>query len=125
MSDEPEVTTTLVEDVRVVRVSGEFDPDEAATLTEALAVPSGGAALGLVVDLAHVAFADSSFLHALIDARLRHRDARVPLVLAAPGPLVVRLLELTDTARVFTITPTVEAAVEAVRGARADGRSLR
>ncbi|PRH77289.1 anti-sigma factor antagonist [Streptomyces solincola] len=123
--DEPEVTATVVEGVRVVRAGGEFDPDEAETLGDALAVHRAGEALGVVLELSRVTFADSSFLHVLIDARLRHREAGVPLVLAAPDPLVLRLLEMTDTARVFTVAPTLGDALTAVRRARSDGHPVR
>ncbi|WP_432080743.1 STAS domain-containing protein [Streptomyces sp. WAC 04229] len=115
MSVEAEVTVTVVDDVRVVQVVGEFDPEEAELLAQSLALPSAGGASGTVVDLAKVTFADSSFLHTLLAARSEHENAGVPLVLAEVTPSVRRLLDLTDVTRAFTVLPTVPAATDLVR----------
>ncbi|RNL73707.1 STAS domain-containing protein [Streptomyces sp. I6] len=125
MSEDLEVTSSLVDGVRVVRVSGECDADEAGTLAQTLAAPLDGTALGVVVVLSRVTFADSSFLHTLIEAHRRHVEAGVPLVLAEPHISVRRLLDLTDTARLFTVAPTTAAAADEVRGARSDGHHVR
>lgn len=115
MNDEAEIIETVVEDVRVVRVTGEFDADEADTVTAALAAPRDDSSLATVVDLAGVTFADSSLLHALLTARHGHAAAGLPFVLVAVGPLVRRLLDVTDTARVFTMTPDLTAALDLIR----------
>ncbi|MEI5011017.1 STAS domain-containing protein [Streptomyces sp. NPDC087659] len=125
MSEDLEVTATLDGDVRVVQVSGECDADEAGALARTLAAPFDGTALGVVVDLSRVTFADSSFLHTLIEAHRRHLAAGLPLVLAQPHSAVQRLLDLTDTARHFTVAPTTTAALDEVRGARSDGHHVR
>ncbi|MFG2755066.1 STAS domain-containing protein [Streptomyces wuyuanensis] len=125
MSEDLEVTVTSVDGVRVLRVGGEFDADEAETLAQPLAAPLDGTVLGVVVDLSRVTFADSSFLHTLIEAHRRHLAADVPFVLAELHPTVRRLLDLTDTARFFTVAPTTTTALEQVRGARRDGHHVR
>ncbi|WP_432075270.1 STAS domain-containing protein [Streptomyces wuyuanensis] len=125
MSEDLEVTETLDGDVRVVQVSGECDADEAGTLARTLAAPFDGTVLGVVVDLSRVTFADSAFLHTLIEAHRCHLAADVPFVLAEPHFTVRRLLDLTDTARFFTVAPTTTAALEKVRGARSDGHHAR
>ncbi|MBV2354120.1 STAS domain-containing protein [Streptomyces sp. J2-1] len=122
MSDEAEVTVTVVDGVRIVRVSGDFDPDEATLLSGGLVPAPDDSVSGTVVDLARVRFADSSFLHALLTAQGEHdRDGR-PLVLAHVPPLVLRLLDLTDIARVFTLADHVPAAAELVRSGRSGSR---
>ncbi|MEV1050299.1 STAS domain-containing protein [Streptomyces sp. NPDC049887] len=125
MSEDLEVTATSVDGVRVVRAGGEFDADEAGRLAQALVAPFDGTALGVVVDLSRVTFADSSFLHTLIEAHRGHVAAGLPFVLAQPHPTVQRLLDLTDTARFFTVAPTTTAAVDGIRGSRSNGHHVR
>ncbi|MFJ3505485.1 MULTISPECIES: STAS domain-containing protein [unclassified Streptomyces] len=115
MNDEVEVTVAVVDGIRTVRVAGEFDTDEADILAHALALPPDGSPAGTVVDLAGVAFADSSFLHTLFTARQHHERAAVPLVLAGLTPFLQRMLELTDLTRAFTIAPTPPAAADLIR----------
>ena len=66
-------------------------------------------------DLGGVTFADSSLLHALLTARQGHAAAGMPFVLVAVSPLVRRLLDLTDTARVFTMAPDLASALDLIR----------
>ncbi|MFQ6143131.1 STAS domain-containing protein [Streptomyces seoulensis] len=115
MNDEPEISETVLDGVRIVRVTGEFDSDGADDAARCFAVPAEGPAPATVVDLAEVSFADSSLLHTLLTARQRHEEAGVPFVLAAVSPLVRRLLELTDTARAFTQAPDLAAALKLTR----------
>ncbi|MDI9835366.1 STAS domain-containing protein [Streptomyces sp. KAU_LT] len=115
MNEEAEIIETLVEDVRVVRVTGEFDADEADAVTAALSAPRAGGAAATVADLGGVTFADSSLLHALLTAQRGHAAAGLPFVLVAVGPLVARLLNLTDTARVFTTAPDLASALDLIR----------
>ncbi|MFE5767409.1 STAS domain-containing protein [Streptomyces sp. NPDC056485] len=92
-------------DNTVVCLSGEFDPDTIHVLRQVLAATDE--TMHLVVDLSGVTFADSSLLHALLDAR--HR-----IVLAGPLPHQFhRLMDLTGTRRHFTTAPArvAEAAV--------------
>lgn len=115
MNDEAEISETVLDGVRIVRVTGEFDSDGADGAARCFAVPAAGSARATVVDLAEVTFANSSLLHTLLTARLRHGEAGVPFVLAAVSPPVLRLLELTDTARVFTRAADLTAALKLTR----------
>lgn len=115
VNDEAEISETVLDGVRIVRVTGEFDSDGADGAARCFAVPASGSARATVVDLAEVTFADSSLLHTLLTARLRHEEAGVPFVLAAVSPPVLRLLELTDTARVFTRAADLAAALKLTR----------
>ncbi|MFJ3285195.1 STAS domain-containing protein [Streptomyces sp. NPDC086669] len=114
MNDEVEIIETLVGDVRVVRVTGEFDADESGAATAALAAPRAGGAAATVAALGGVTFADSSLLHTLLTARQGHAAAGLPFVLVAVSPLVRRLLDLTDTARVFTMAPDLASALDLI-----------
>lgn len=67
----------------------------------------------VVVDLAAVTFIDSSGLGALV-AAMKALQPSGTFALAAPGPAVKAMLELTRTASVFTIFDTAEAAVRSL-----------
>lgn len=56
-----------------------------------------------VLDLAGVAFVDSTGLRSLLDAGRRARDAGSTVVLRNVRPQVVRLLEITSTEAMFDI----------------------
>ncbi|MEV7795771.1 STAS domain-containing protein [Streptomyces sp. NPDC087512] len=114
MDKVPEVQTSESDGIRTVTVGGEFDPDTIGSLSGTLLpVPEGCA--GTVLDLADVLFADSAFLHLLLRARQEHASVGVPLVLARPSTAVSRLLDVTDTARAFTLAPSVPAAAADIR----------
>ncbi|RAJ29831.1 anti-anti-sigma factor [Kitasatospora sp. SolWspMP-SS2h] len=73
------------------------------------ALESGACRL-LVLDLARLDFCDSSGLHELLHARANPRH--VPLVLAAPSPRFVRLLELAGAEGVFVLAGGVQSAID-------------
>ncbi|MFD6970417.1 STAS domain-containing protein [Streptomyces sp. NPDC059949] len=104
--ESPRVTVRPESDgVLVVVCSGEFDLDTAGKLAAACDHDAAEARL-LVVDVAGVTFADSSFLNVLI--RLHNSRS---LALAGPLPhQLQRLLEVTGALGLFTMrdgrTPT-------------------
>ncbi|MCP9946881.1 STAS domain-containing protein [Streptomyces somaliensis] len=124
MSDETEVLVSTAAGVRIMRVGGEFDFGTAEDLDRALTPDPRGAAAGTVLDLSRVAFADSSFLHVLLRAEERHRAAGVPLLPTRPSPPVVRLLEITDSARSLTFLDSVTAAARAASAGGGGGRPV-
>ncbi|MEE1786586.1 STAS domain-containing protein [Streptomyces sp. SP17BM10] len=67
----------------------------------------------LVVDLGHVDFCDSSGLNLLLQTRMATIAADVGFRLAAPSAMVLRLLELTCADSVFSLHPSVDAALAA------------
>ncbi|WP_395297815.1 STAS domain-containing protein [Kitasatospora hibisci] len=67
----------------------------------------------LVVDLGRIAFCDSSGLNLLLRTRMAAAAADVEFRLAAPSAMVQRLLELTCADTVFSIHPSVDAALAA------------
>ncbi|MFE7516002.1 STAS domain-containing protein [Streptomyces sp. NPDC057540] len=89
-------------------MSGEMDYGRAserlrASLLAALdETPSGS---NLVVDLRNSSFCDSTGLNVLLAVRLRALHRGVHLVLAAPSHQMIRLLEFTGSADLFTCVP--------------------
>lgn len=85
----------------VIKVTGDIDIAGSPILEAMLRarqVPSP-----MVLDLAGVAFVDSSGLRSLLDASRRARDAGSNVVLRNVRPQVVRLLEITSTDEMFDI----------------------
>ncbi|WP_307806348.1 STAS domain-containing protein [Streptomyces sp. FH025] len=97
----------------VCQVAGEADHETRAALDEALANAVAAGPDLLVVDLAPLTFCDSACLNALLQARENAEAAGVWLVLAGPGPQIRRLLAITGTDQVFTVRPSLHAAVGA------------
>ncbi|MFD0375958.1 STAS domain-containing protein [Streptomyces sp. NPDC127112] len=91
----------------VVRVSGEMDHDHAEQLSALLtaAVDETPEGADIIVDLRNSSFCDSSGLSVLLAARQQAQEARHHLVLAAPSHQLVRVLELTESADLFTLAP--------------------
>ncbi|MET8545273.1 STAS domain-containing protein [Kitasatospora sp. NPDC004799] len=95
----------------VVRLVGEVARDQRRRLEAALTRAVALRPPRLVVDLAGLGFCDSACLNALLSARLAAQAAGVELLLAAPAAQVRRLLEITGTDELFTVRPSVPAAV--------------
>lgn len=98
--------------VVVLALAGEIDLATSgqfrAVVDEAIAQRAS-----LVADIAEVSFMDSTMLRELLRA---HRDLGASgrrFILAAPQPAVQRLLELTGTQGLFTVSTTRQEAVAA------------
>lgn len=89
----------------VLTACGEVDLDSTAALRRAIA--DAAQARFLVLDLTHVTFMDCAALGALIAARHRACTAGGWVRLVAPQRNVRRLLDLTGTAQLFSIHPSV------------------
>lgn len=76
----------------------------------------------VILDLAGLGFLDSTGLGLLVSAvkRLQERDGT--LVVAAPSPAVVRLLEVSGLDAHLVVSESSEAALEALAGPARDGR---
>lgn len=98
--------------VVVLTLDGEFDLAAAPALRDQLAAARAAGARGVVLDMAEVAFVDSSILRELLRAESALQADGTPLVLAALRAPVFRLLELTRTTNLLTVAPTVEAALQ-------------
>ncbi|MFD3437170.1 STAS domain-containing protein [Streptomyces sp. NPDC058685] len=88
----------------VVCARGEVDLNNLPPLTDALTRAAEAHAV-IVLDASDITFADSTFLNVLLGVR-RSADLRI----AAPGPQIRRLLELTGADQVLSVYTDVEAA---------------
>ena len=93
----------------VVALGGELDKTHAGWLARALsaAVAPGSR---VIVDLEGLAFVDCSGLSAMVSAWQQARQAGGDLLLAAPQPLVLRLLSLTDVTGLLPVFAGVDQA---------------
>ncbi|MFJ9576299.1 STAS domain-containing protein [Streptomyces sp. NPDC101191] len=101
------------------RVAGQIDMDARTTLhaTFQSALDLARPRATIVVDFAGVAFCDSTGLNALLRLRLDAEAADVLLVLSDPRPQFTRLLEVSGTRSLFTVYPTLDAALRATHPA--------
>ena len=103
-------TARREDDVTVVTATGLLNMAAAPELRQAIHDALDPAPRRILVDLAAVEFIDSSGLGALIAGLRAARDAGGDLRIAAPGPQVAMVLQLSNLDRVLISTPTAEAA---------------
>jgi len=108
--------TRVAEDVTVISCKGRI-----AYGIEAAALSSEFAELApqtrrVVIDLSGVELIDAAGLGALISVALTAQASLCSVTLAAPGNLILELLELTKLTSVFEVHPTLDAATVASRG---------
>lgn len=94
--------------VVALRLEGELDLATGAGVREAIDAALAAGTTGLLLDLEEVTFMDSSMLRELLRAQGELRSRGGPVVLMAPRPAVLRLLELTGTAALFAVAVTRE-----------------
>lgn len=92
MPDAPERLTVSTDDGRVFAVAGELDAHTAPDLAAALAAVDDTA--DIVLDLADLAFMDSSGLRVIISTNGTLSDGGGTLVLRRPGRTVQRILSI-------------------------------
>jgi len=96
----------------VLTVDGDLDLATAPELTSlGLALVEAGAA-SVVVDARKLAFCDSSGLSALV--QIANRLAERRLAIAAPTPIVRRVLEMSGLVDAFVVTESLPAALAAL-----------
>jgi anti-sigma B factor antagonist len=96
----------------VIRLAGELDLYNANQVREALLQQADKRPERLVVDLSDVKFLDSTTLGVLIEARARMSNGRA-FLLAAPGPVTRRALEISGFDRHFGVHETLDEALAA------------
>ena len=112
-----ELTTSACNGHLVVALCGELDVTGAADAEAAItALVARGQYL--VIDLSSLDFLDCGALGALLRAQALARRGGGDVVLAAPQPLVRRLLALTGNDEVFWVAVCVEEAVAGIAGRR-------
>ncbi|OLE28920.1 MAG: hypothetical protein AUG44_06065 [Actinobacteria bacterium 13_1_20CM_3_71_11] len=97
----------------VLAVGGDLDLNTAPELLQALTRLVDAGERVVVVDLAGVEFCDSSGLSVLVRVRNRLAGLGGSLALAAPTPIVQRVLEVSGLDEIFGMYPSVEAARDA------------
>jgi anti-sigma B factor antagonist len=112
-----ELTTSACDGHLVVALCGELDVTGAAEAEAAITAPVARGQY-LVIDISALGFLDCSGLGALLRAQALARRGGGDVVLAAPQPLVRRLLALTGNDEVFWVAAGVEAAVAGIAGRR-------
>jgi anti-sigma B factor antagonist len=101
----------------VVVLRGVLDVVDAVSVAAALAAVAAPER-EIIVDLAGLAFMDSSGVAALVHGRKQARAAGGELLLAAPQPQVLRVLVLTRLTDVFHVCASVDEAARSVRRSR-------
>ncbi|MFJ1756932.1 STAS domain-containing protein [Kitasatospora sp. NPDC088134] len=97
----------------VLRPEGELDHDSVGPLREALESAVADPPGRLVVDCAGLDFCDSTGLNLLLRAHAAARQVGLPLLLAGPGPVVARMLQITGADEVLPVHPGVDEALSA------------
>jgi anti-anti-sigma factor len=112
-----ELTNSACDGHLVLALCGDLDVTGAADAEAAItALVAGGQYL--VIDMSALGFLDCGALGALLRAQALARRGGGDVVLAAPQPLVRRLLALTGNDEVFWVAAGVEAAVAGIAGRR-------
>jgi len=107
------VSSTRVDDWRVVTVNGEIDVHTGPALRDHLLSAFAQGEDTLVVDLSQVSFLDSSGLGVLVTAHKRARTTDGELRIAGCRPPVATIFQITALDRAFCIYPTVDDALAA------------
>jgi anti-anti-sigma factor len=100
----------------VARLVGEVDASNAPGFTTQLKDAVPNTAIGLVLDLSETTYIDSSGIHLIFDLAdaLRRRQQTLQLV-APPDTFVADVLGAVSLAGAAGVSPTLAAAMEAVR----------
>lgn len=105
------ISTRTEGDICILRVEeARIDATAALAFKEAVRSAAANAPPKIILDLQEVTFIDSSGLGAIV-ATLKHVTPDRTLVLAGLTPPVQRVFELTRMDKVFSLFPTLEAAL--------------
>jgi anti-sigma B factor antagonist len=97
------VAVTQTEAHAVVALSGELDLNSAPALRDCLAGLAEGGTTEIVLDLSDLDFVDSTGLSVLVMDFHRTRAAGGSTVMRNPSPTVMRVLEITGLAPIFSV----------------------
>ena len=112
-----ELVTSACDDHVLVALCGELDVTDAEGAESAIAALLARGRY-LVIDMSALDFIDCASLRALLRVQGLARRYGGDVVLAAPRPLVRRLLVLTGADEVLWVEASVDAAVEGIAGRR-------
>lgn len=110
------VSETAGADVVVVKVHGEVDVYTAPKMKEEMQRCIDTGLTNVVVDLAGVAYMDSSGLGVLIGALKRAREAGGELIVSAPNARIARIMDVTGLGRIFNVHAATADAVKTLKG---------
>ena len=112
MAIEFEITDRKVDDdTHVVAVTGEIDLFTAPEFKQRMSAPIDAGRSRLIVDLSGTTFIDSSSLGVLIGAHRRLKLRGGALVVVCDNEAIVKTFRITGLDGVFTLVPTVDAAL--------------
>ena len=97
--------------IPVLTVRGEVDVSTAPELRERLMLLAERGCTTAVVDLSDVSFVDSTALGVLVSGVKRLRSAGGELNLVITQPHITKVFDITGLTEVFSIYPTLDAAV--------------
>jgi anti-sigma B factor antagonist len=107
-----EISDRKVDDDRhIVSVTGEIDLFTAPEFKQRMSAPIDEGRSNLIVDLTHTTFIDSSSLGVLIGAHRRLKLRGGSLVVVCDDEAIAKTFKITGLDGVFTLAPTVEAAL--------------
>ena len=99
------------EDTHVVSVAGEIDLFTAPEFKQRMSAPIDDGRSNLIVDLSRTTFIDSSSLGVLIGAHRRLKLRGGSLLVVCDNEAIGKTFKITGLDGVFTLAPTVEAAL--------------
>jgi anti-sigma B factor antagonist len=99
------------EDTHVIAVTGEIDLFTAPEFKQRVSVPIDNGVATVIVDLTAVTFIDSSSLGVLIGAHRRLKLRGGSLLVVCDSEPIVKTFKITGLDGVFTVVPTLEAAL--------------
>ena len=100
------------DDTHIVAVSGEIDLFTAPEFKQRMSAPIDEGRSHLIVDLSRTTFIDSSSLGVLIGAHRRLKLRGGSLVVVCEDEAIAKTFKITGLDGVFTLAPTVEAALD-------------
>jgi anti-sigma B factor antagonist len=99
------------DETHIVAVSGEIDLFTAPEFKQRMSAPIDAGRSNVVVDLSRTTFIDSSSLGVLIGAHRRLKLRGGSLVVVCDNETITKTFKITGLDGVFTLAPTVEAAL--------------
>ena len=107
----------------LIAVRGEVHVSTAPEFSERLNEAIATGKTGVVIDMSHVEFIDSTGLSVLLNALRRATRQQGSLALVVSNPTVLRLFEITRLDSTFDIAPSREEAIARAQRREADGNT--
>jgi anti-sigma B factor antagonist len=105
------ITTEWKDNIAIMHVVGDIDLSRSASLQAACHEVVNKKPDRVIVDFSEVPYMDSSGVASMVKLLSRTKKTNTPLILAAMSARVRAVLQITRLDRVFTLTDTVEDAL--------------